>query len=111
MNHERTEVNKHMDINIIKSRLMGVNFTRLLKQLKTSKYAVARDCGISWRTLRYWETGHQKPSDKLALRVAEYLGLINPAEETLLDWVKKAQALQKEINGIIKKAVDTKKEE
>lgn len=91
------------DIELIKLRLMGPKFTRLLKSLKTSKYAIARDCGIAWRTLRYWEVGKQKPSDELAMRVAEHLGILEPKETAVKELVKRMHSLQKDVDRILKK--------
>ena len=68
------------DMSLIIPRLMGVNFTRLLKALKTNKYRVARDCGLSWRTLRNWEKGIQRPSLENAEKVAIHLGLFDDKE-------------------------------
>ncbi len=63
-------------------RLRGKSFRELLGTRGISRYRLARDTGISYRTLQYWEKG-RKPSEALALKVGEYLGLtgeVNIAE-------------------------------
>ena len=78
------------DLGIIKGHLTGKNLTKLLLKKKTNKWRVAKGCSISWRTLRMWERGDQKPSDLLTLRVAKYLGLISP-EAHEIESIKKQQ--------------------
>jgi len=78
------------DLGIIKGHLRGSNLTRLLLKKKTNKWRVAKGCNMAWRTLRMWERGTQEPSDKFALRVAKYLGLISP-EGYEIEEIKKQQ--------------------
>jgi len=60
-------------------RLRGKSFRELLKSRGISRYRLALDTGISYRTLQYWEQG-RRPSEALALRVGEYLGLAGEVE-------------------------------
>lgn len=89
-----------IDLTLIKPRLYGLNFTRLMKSLKTNKYRIARDCGLSWRTLRYWETEAARPSDETALTVATYLGLITKKEISKSELDAQLKALARKIKEI-----------
>ncbi len=85
------------DLDIIKGHLKGSNLTRLLLKKKTNKWRVAKACNIAWRTLRMWEREIQEPSDELALRVGEYLGLIKPSEAKIKELQKQAEDLTLEL--------------
>ena len=88
------------DIELIRPRLTGANFTRLLKSKKTKKYRVARDCNISWQTLRNWELNKSEPEEERALRVAIYLGLVGDKETEKLELKKELDALEKRIQRL-----------
>jgi len=89
-----------IDVSLIIPRLMGVNFTRLLKSLKTNKYRIARDCGLSWRTLRNWERGIAKPSKENAEIVGKHLGLISDEENEKIKLRKKIEELDKRLRKL-----------
>jgi len=93
---------KDIDLTLIKNQLRGANFKRLLKSKKVKKYGIAKDCGITYRTLCNWQTGKTEPSDYLAMIVARYLGLIKPKEADILGIKKKQDELQKEIDRLSK---------
>ncbi len=86
-----------IDIEIIKSKLVGVNFKSLLISKKTNKWRVHRDCFISYQTLCNWQAGRTRPSDELAIRVGEYLGLIKPSEAKIKELQKQAEDLTIEL--------------
>ncbi len=86
-----------VDIEIIKSKLVGANFKSLLTTKKTNKWRVHRDCFISYQTLCNWQAGKTRPSDELAIRVAEYLGLIKPSDAKIEELKKKATELTLEL--------------
>jgi len=88
------------DVSLITPRLMGINFTRLLKSLKTNKYRVARDCGLSWRTLRNWERGITKPSKENAEIVGKHLGLISDKESEKIELRKQMEELDKRLRKL-----------
>lgn len=91
-----------IDLNLIKNQLQGSNFKKLLKTKKVKKYGIAKNCGISYRTLCNWQVGKTKPSDELALRVARYLGLIKPKEADILDIKREQEKLQEKIDRLSK---------
>lgn len=68
------------DIKILKGQLTGSNFKNMLISKGLKKYRVAKNCGLTYRTLLNWEKGIQKPSDDNAIIVGRYLGLIKPDE-------------------------------
>jgi len=96
---EETQVT---DLGIIKGNLKGTNLTRLLLKKKTNKWRVAKACNMAWRTLRMWERGIQEPSDKFALRVAKYLGLISPEGHEMEDIKKQQRELNEKIERLTK---------
>ena len=68
------------DLKILKSRLRGSNLKKLISEKGLSKYRVAKDCGITYRTLLNWQKEVVEPSDDNAIIVGRYLGLIKPTE-------------------------------
>lgn len=93
---------KGIDLYLIKKRLQGSNFKLLLIEKKTKKYRIARDCGISYRTLCNWQSGKTVPKDELALRVARYLGLIEPKEADLQEIKRDQKKIQEKIDRLSK---------
>jgi len=69
------------DLKLLKSRLTGSNFKNLLISKGLKKYRIAKNCGITYRTLLNWQKGIVKPSDDNAIIVGRYLGLIEITEE------------------------------
>lgn len=59
---------------VLKSELRGSNLKKNISDLGISMWKVAKDCGMSYRTLQYWQKG-ATPGDEHAERVGEYLGL------------------------------------
>jgi len=60
---------------ISKFSLKGSSLKRLLKERGITKWRLAKDCDISYRTIQYWEKGKTVPSDENFKKVSEYLGL------------------------------------
>jgi len=58
-----------------KYALKGSNLKKLLKSKGITKWRLAKDCDISYRTIQYWEKGKTMPSDENFKKVIEYLGL------------------------------------
>ena len=89
-----------VDIEIIKSKLVGANLKSLLIAKKTNKWRVHRDCFISYQTLCNWQAKRSRPSDALALRVAKYLGLISPDDFELAEIKKEQDKLNAKIQRL-----------
>lgn len=89
-----------LDIEIVKSKLIGANLKRLLKLKKTNKWRIHRDCDISYQTLCNWQADRSRPCDKYAMRVGQYLGLIKPNEEELETLKREAQELNEKITRL-----------
>ena len=68
------------DLRLLKSRLRGSNLKKIISEKGLSKYRVAKDCGLTYRTLLNWQKEVVEPSDDNAIIVGRYLGLINPSE-------------------------------
>lgn len=68
------------DMKILKNQLKGRHLENLLKRKAIKKYRLAKDCGITWRTVHNWIKGKVEPSDNNALLVGKYLGLTNVDE-------------------------------
>jgi len=88
------------DLILLKSKITGDNLKDLLKQKGLSKWKTAKDCRITYRTLLNWQKGITDPSDEIALRVAEYLGLIKPDEVKKQELQKEVKELQKKIDRL-----------
>ena len=93
---------RDIDLNLIKNQLQGSNFKKLLKNKKTNKYRIAKDCDVTYRTLCNWQAAKTKPSDELALIVARYLGLIKPKEAEILEIKRDQEKLQEKIDRLSK---------
>jgi len=91
--------NTSLDIQIIKNTLSGQNFRALMIQKKTNKYQIAKNTGISYRTLCKWQAG-AKPSDESALLIGKYLGLIKPEIQELEEIKKQQKALDEKIQRL-----------
>jgi DNA-binding XRE family transcriptional regulator len=98
-----------LDLALIKPSLMGPNFKRLLKSLKTTKWRVSKDCNVTYRTLINWQGGKTIPSDELAKRVGKYLGLIKPDELEIREIEEQIMALKSRLDRIKEKVVTKKK--
>lgn len=98
-----------LDLALIKPSLMGPNFKRLLKSLKTTKWRVSKDCNVTYRTLINWQGGKTTPSDELAKRVGKYLGLIKPDELEIREIEEQIMALKSRLDRIKEKMVTKKK--
>ena len=82
-----------VDMEILKSRLIGGNLIELLKKKKLSKWRVAKDCDLTYRTILNWVQEKTKPTDENAIKVGKYFSLIGVDEV----------ARQKEIDDIKEK--------
>lgn len=89
-----------VDLALIKPRLMGPNFKRLLKELSLTKWRVSKDCNVTYRTLINWQGGMTTPSDELAKRVGKYLGLIKPDELEIKEIEEQIIALQSRLDRV-----------
>ncbi len=92
-----------LDLALIKPSLMGPNFKRLLKSLKTTKWRVSKDCNVTYRTLINWQGGKTTPSDELAKRVGKYLGLIKPDELEIREIEEQIMDLKSRLDRIKEK--------
>lgn len=96
-----------MDINradllLLKTRLRGVQFRKFIDAKGLSKYRIAKDCNITYRTLLNWEQKKAIPSDDNAIVVGRYLGLLKPDEATYLELKKEQEELRKKIDRLVR---------
>lgn len=59
----------------LKFAIVGKNLKIALKAKGITKWRLAKDLGISYRTIQYWEKNQTIPSDENAKKVAAYLGI------------------------------------
>lgn len=64
------------DIEILKNRLIGENLIELLKKNNLSKWRVAKDCDLTYRTILNWTQEKTKPTNENAITVGKYFNLI-----------------------------------
>jgi len=88
------------DLKLLKSRLTGSNFKNLLSLKGLKKYSIAKNCGITYRTLLNWQKGVVEPSDENAITVGRYLGLIKPSEAEKLGLKKEIDELNKRLQRL-----------
>lgn len=67
-------------LRLLKKRLTGSNLKNLRISKNLTKYGIARDCGVTYRTVLNWEQEKVEPSDENTIILARYLGLIKPSE-------------------------------
>jgi len=87
-------------LGLIKNQLCGANFKKLLSEKKITKWAIHRDCNISYRTLINWQKGMVKPNNYNARIVGEYLGLIPPEKAKIIELQQKQKELAHEIKRL-----------
>ena len=85
------------DLIILKNRLTGDNLINLLQTKKLSKWRVAKDCGLSYRTILNWVQNKVKPSTDNAIVVGRYFNLIEVDE---VERRKEIDELQKKIDRL-----------
>jgi len=88
------------DLRLLKQRLKGPNLKKLLIEKNTNKYRVAKNSGITYRTLLNWQTGLTEPSDDAALLVGKHLGLIQPTEEERYRLIQELNNLKQKIERL-----------
>jgi transcriptional regulator with XRE-family HTH domain len=88
------------DLRILKGQLRGPNLKNLLFSKKITRYRVAKDCRLSYRTLYNWERKNQEPSDYNAILVGRYLGLIKSDKAEKLKALKELSELKKRIERL-----------
>ena len=86
-------------LNRIKRWLYGSSLTQLMKQKGTNKYRVAKGSGISYQSLLNWTAGRCKPTDKSALAVAAYLGLISD-DDQVAELERQAEDIKTRLKGL-----------
>lgn len=89
-----------MDLATLKNKLRGPLLRKTLKQAGVSKYRLARDLGISQRTLYLWQKGTVEPSDEYAEKVLIYLGLLKPDAATKQKLQRELKELQKKVDRL-----------
>ena len=87
-------------LRLLKKRLTGSNLRNLRISKKLTKYGIARDCGVTYRTVLNWEQEKVEPSDENTVILARYLGLIKPSEADVLELKKEQAALKKKIDRL-----------
>jgi hypothetical protein len=88
------------DLVLLKQRLRGSNLKKLLLEKKVSKWRVAKDCGITYRTLLNWQKGFTEPSDENAIIVGSYLGLIKPKEKEMFNLKAEFNTLKEKLERL-----------
>jgi len=83
----------------IKMQLSAPNFTALLKKKKTNKYRIMKATGISYPTLRNWETGRCWPKDETAIAVGKYLGLF-PDDGQIIELERQAEEIKEKLGRL-----------
>jgi transcriptional regulator with XRE-family HTH domain len=73
--------------------LSGRNLISELKRVGVSKYRLAKDLGISYRSVQYWAKG-KVPSMPMAEKLAAYLGLQNPVVDDHADILRRLTAIE-----------------
>jgi transcriptional regulator with XRE-family HTH domain len=85
----------------LKFRLSGRNLISLLKEKGISKWRLAKDLDISYRTVQYWAKG-KLPSDENAEKVAAYLAIkIKESKQSDYDFyqlAKRISAIEKRLD-------------
>ncbi|GAG54207.1 unnamed protein product [marine sediment metagenome] len=89
-----------IDLTLIKKQLTGANLKKLLLKKNVTKYRLAKDCGINYRTIMYWQRESNEPSDELAMRVGQYLGLIPAGEVKKEELQRRLSEIEKEIGRL-----------
>jgi transcriptional regulator with XRE-family HTH domain len=73
--------------------LSGRNLISELKRVGVSKYRLAKELGISYRSVQYWAKG-KIPSTPMAEKLAAYLGLQSPAKDNHADILRRLTAIE-----------------
>ena len=81
--NEEPPMNK-TELEILKNRLSGESLRELIAKSGVKKYRIARETGLTYRSLCYWEAG-RTPSDKAAMVLGVYFGLIPPDQREIED--------------------------
>lgn len=89
-----------MELEKLKASLRGSQFKKILKEKNTSKYRISKDLNISQRTLYYWQKDMVQPSDKLAVEVGKYLGLIKADEATKIQMLKQLKEMKEKVERL-----------
>jgi transcriptional regulator with XRE-family HTH domain len=88
------------DMALIISRLYGPNLKKTVSAKNVSLYRLAKDTGISYRTLQMWRSEKARPSPSFAIRVAKYLGLISPNVEEMIELKNQIGALTEKLDRL-----------
>ena len=51
------------------------NILRIIKEKKTTKYRVTKDCNLPSNIFTFWENGRQKPSLDALIKIADYFNV------------------------------------
>jgi len=70
----------NVDMKILKGRLIGANLIELLEKNKLSKWRLAKDCDLTYRTILNWVQEKTKPTNDNAITVGKYFNLIGVDE-------------------------------
>lgn len=80
--------------------LQGANFKKILKSRGITKWRLAKDTGINYRTLISWQRSAVMPSEAYARRAGEYLGMVGTKNGLIMDAKKKMGELQAAIDRL-----------
>jgi lambda repressor-like predicted transcriptional regulator len=87
-------------LELLKAQLTGADLRRVLAEKGISKYRLSKSTGISYQTLCTWQRAAGRPSNRSALIVGVYLGLIKPTEADLLELRQQIAELQQQLDRI-----------
>jgi hypothetical protein len=79
------ERNTTVDLDLVKKRLQGASLVKLMEATGTNKYRISKQTGVSYKTLFNWQRERILPSDRLALLVGTFLGLLPPNAADILE--------------------------
>lgn len=99
-NSNVTSEQEEITLRLLKKRLTGSNLKNLRISKKLTKYAIARDCGVTYRTVLNWEQEKTEPSDENTIVLARYLGLIKPSEADKHELKKEIEELNAKLQRL-----------
>ena len=95
------------EIKILQARVSGEGLKELIKKSGYTKYRIAKECNVSYRSLLYWEAG-RIPSEKIALILGFYFGVISPDEKEVENLKVEMKELKAKIDRMTAGQTDEK---
>ena len=81
----RSRLGQRVGEESLKFRLCGQNLISLIRKKKVTKYRLAKDLGVTYRTVQYWtdKKNPKKPSDENLKALAGYFGITFSKDDEL----------------------------